>query len=622
MEKIDLWCIKRCWGNFTFDYVYSESVDYFIMVRGVWVSSGKRLLIISVYAPQDLSEKKMLWDYLSFVIGNWDGEVVIMGDFNEVRDISERFGSIFNKYGAEAFNSFFVNAGLLEVPFRFEKPNKSRILLERDFVKKISLEQNDDLERVVSNEEIKRADIIGNDVVDAVKWFFPWRDLERRISKRRLSVPIDLSITLALATSKFTVTSRSLQVYLFAIRLDPNVPNMTGPILLVVPHQRSLQIKDGEDVERYISAKLPDPAVDPEGYKVVSEMMVHGPFGLANSSVMCMSMTEEAVRKNSPKKYNDETFFDKDGYVHYRRRNMGIYANKRQDIQTANKRILPTYRTACEALDSVRLWEMFWHKMADDIPIRVSKLLNIQNIHINHPDLEGYLLDDLINRHLMEVKNYKRDLLMEENRVCVSKLNFNQKEIYDLIINAFASERQKIILIYGHGGTRKTFLWKMIISGLRSEGFPPHRLKLKVKALVMLLRNVNLEGGLCKAMASSGIASLLLPSRRTAHSRFKLPLELMDESLYNEEGISKLIDFIYDKDALRAPIAEALLPKAIFCLKNETTDIINTQVLDMIERESTVYVSSDEAIPVANGGGKTEMLYMLTWQAGYVTVQE
>nr|GEV01332.1 RNA-directed DNA polymerase, eukaryota, reverse transcriptase zinc-binding domain protein [Tanacetum cinerariifolium] len=78
----------------------------------------------------------------------------------------------------------------------FEKPNKSRILLKRDFVKIIALEQNDDLEIEVSNEEIKRAvwdcgidkapgpdgftfgfyrrywDIIGNDVVDVVKLFF------------------------------------------------------------------------------------------------------------------------------------------------------------------------------------------------------------------------------------------------------------------------------------------------------------------------------------------------------------------------------------------------------------------------------------------------------------------
>ncbi|GJY06814.1 RNA-directed DNA polymerase, eukaryota, partial [Tanacetum coccineum] len=140
MEQIDLWCIERCWGNFAFDYVYSEAVgdsggilciwdpnmfqkrnetvsDYFTMVRGTWVPSGISLLIISVYAPQELSEKKMLWDYLSVVMTNWNGEVVMIGDFNEVRDSSERFGSVFNKHEAEAFNNFIANAGLVEVSF-------------------------------------------------------------------------------------------------------------------------------------------------------------------------------------------------------------------------------------------------------------------------------------------------------------------------------------------------------------------------------------------------------------------------------------------------------------------------------------------------------------------------
>nr|GEX82143.1 RNA-directed DNA polymerase, eukaryota [Tanacetum cinerariifolium] len=346
VEKGDNWSDENKVNDGQEDGKINDTVsDYFIMVRGVWVSSGKRLLLISVYAPQDLSQKKMLWDYLSFVMGNLDGEVVIMGDFNKVRDISERFGSIFNKHGAEAFNSFIVNAGLVEVPLggcsftwchksakkmsklmcschsisstsldrflsdhrpiimreahydygpipfkffyywfeldgfdklveqtwleanmndqnsyskfmnklkylkekiriwtrlhkeslnsrksilkdeladldgvidkervqmlmaigggKFEKPNKSRILLERDFVKRISLEQNDDLEREVSNEEIKMVvwdcgidkapgpdgftfgfyrrywDIIGNDVVDAGNVFFAWRDPER-----------------------------------------------------------------------------------------------------------------------------------------------------------------------------------------------------------------------------------------------------------------------------------------------------------------------------------------------------------------------------------------------------------------------------------------------------------
>nr|GEX16981.1 RNA-directed DNA polymerase, eukaryota, reverse transcriptase zinc-binding domain protein [Tanacetum cinerariifolium] len=46
---------------------------------------------------------------------NMEGEVVLMGDFNEVRFKSDRFGSIFNAQGANDFNSFITNAGLEEV---------------------------------------------------------------------------------------------------------------------------------------------------------------------------------------------------------------------------------------------------------------------------------------------------------------------------------------------------------------------------------------------------------------------------------------------------------------------------------------------------------------------------
>nr|GEX76999.1 RNA-directed DNA polymerase, eukaryota [Tanacetum cinerariifolium] len=131
--------LVKCWGNFAFDYAYSKAVgnsggilciwdpnmfiklnetisDYFTIVRGTWVPSGMKLLIVSVYAPQESKEKVMLWDYIRLVVSNWDGQVIIMGDFNEVRYISERFGSVFNKKGAEVFNNFINNAGLVEVP--------------------------------------------------------------------------------------------------------------------------------------------------------------------------------------------------------------------------------------------------------------------------------------------------------------------------------------------------------------------------------------------------------------------------------------------------------------------------------------------------------------------------
>ncbi|GJS13378.1 RNA-directed DNA polymerase, eukaryota, reverse transcriptase zinc-binding domain protein [Tanacetum coccineum] len=82
---------------------------------GKWAPNGKKLIIISVYAPQELREKKMPWDYLILVLKSWNGNVIIMGDFNKVRTQDERHGSIFNAYGADAFNLFISSVGLEEV---------------------------------------------------------------------------------------------------------------------------------------------------------------------------------------------------------------------------------------------------------------------------------------------------------------------------------------------------------------------------------------------------------------------------------------------------------------------------------------------------------------------------
>nr|GEY47125.1 RNA-directed DNA polymerase, eukaryota [Tanacetum cinerariifolium] len=59
-------------------------------------------------------------DYFVMVRGDWmpNGEVVIMGDFNEVRNKLERFGTLFNRHGADVFNRFISNAGLEEVPLK------------------------------------------------------------------------------------------------------------------------------------------------------------------------------------------------------------------------------------------------------------------------------------------------------------------------------------------------------------------------------------------------------------------------------------------------------------------------------------------------------------------------
>ncbi|GJU33567.1 RNA-directed DNA polymerase, eukaryota [Tanacetum coccineum] len=139
MEDIDVCIIKEVWGNMYFDHVVGPSVgfsggivctwntnmfvkehvsksDYFVAIMGTWIPSSTRLLVISIYAPQELSEKRDLWNYLQSFISRWDGETVLMGDFNEVRSERERFGSVFNQQGATAFNQFISSSSLIDPP--------------------------------------------------------------------------------------------------------------------------------------------------------------------------------------------------------------------------------------------------------------------------------------------------------------------------------------------------------------------------------------------------------------------------------------------------------------------------------------------------------------------------
>ncbi|GJZ83182.1 RNA-directed DNA polymerase, eukaryota [Tanacetum coccineum] len=84
--------------------------------EGPWLPTSSKLLIISVYAPQDPVEKRMLWDYLLHLIKGWEGEYVLIGDFNEVRSEHERFGTLFNANAAKAFNTFIAQANLIDLP--------------------------------------------------------------------------------------------------------------------------------------------------------------------------------------------------------------------------------------------------------------------------------------------------------------------------------------------------------------------------------------------------------------------------------------------------------------------------------------------------------------------------
>ncbi|KAJ9542842.1 hypothetical protein OSB04_029348 [Centaurea solstitialis] len=89
--------------------------DYLIVI-GSWLNVDGLVGFINVYAPNLVSLRKETWDRLQHVIANDDVRWCAFGDFNEVRDPSERLNSEVNLSGMREFNDFISNSGLIEAP--------------------------------------------------------------------------------------------------------------------------------------------------------------------------------------------------------------------------------------------------------------------------------------------------------------------------------------------------------------------------------------------------------------------------------------------------------------------------------------------------------------------------
>nr|GEV13876.1 nucleotide-binding alpha-beta plait domain-containing protein [Tanacetum cinerariifolium] len=107
------------WDSCSFRKSNHTILNYFVLIRAVWLKSGIDTLIVAVYPPHDLRDKHMVWEYLVTVIKQWKGNVMLMGDFNEVRYKSDRFGLTFNVQGAVEFNYFINDADLEETNYDY-----------------------------------------------------------------------------------------------------------------------------------------------------------------------------------------------------------------------------------------------------------------------------------------------------------------------------------------------------------------------------------------------------------------------------------------------------------------------------------------------------------------------
>ncbi|XP_035845293.1 uncharacterized protein LOC118491546 [Helianthus annuus] len=109
------------WDPRMFEVLSVVKNRYFLLLAGKLKGSGIALNVDNVYAPQSVSAKQVVWNELLVAMEDFTGLWVVGGDFNAVRDPSERRNSRFNNSCAMNFNNFILDSGLLEYDLKGRK---------------------------------------------------------------------------------------------------------------------------------------------------------------------------------------------------------------------------------------------------------------------------------------------------------------------------------------------------------------------------------------------------------------------------------------------------------------------------------------------------------------------
>lgn len=177
----------------------------------------------------------------------------------------------------------------------------------------------------------------------------------------------------------------------------------------------------------------------------------------------------------------------------------------------------------CSPVDASTLWEEFKEFMAQKYSGSATSAHALNSVLI---DLQALLeehnkkLSDFglpsVSEHYSANNGCPREITEELNIATPSadlqlfeKLNSEQRHAFCTIINAAVHrqpESDHLFFIDGPGGTGKTFLYRALLAHFRSRG------------------------QLAIATATSGLAAIMMPGGRTAHSRFKIPVPIAPTS--------------------------------------------------------------------------------------------
>ena len=197
-------------------------------------------------------------------------------------------------------------------------------------------------------------------------------------------------------------------------------------------------------------------------------------------------------------------------------------------IQTGRslRHLFATMLMFCQLSAPENLWEQFRDQICDDlfrrVPNSTTNRVHDYGLFLLNGILaeSGYSLDNFpkmphtvedwsnVNGNFLitEQLSYDFDSEARSFETHMEKIRTNPEQLhaFESIVDAVLNCNGRAFFLSGPGGTGKMFVYKTVCHRLRSEG--------KIVLCV----------------ASSGIAALLLPGGRTAHSTFRIPIHELD----------------------------------------------------------------------------------------------
>ncbi|KAM0874166.1 hypothetical protein ACQ4PT_037639 [Festuca glaucescens] len=212
--------------------------------------------------------------------------------------------------------------------------------------------------------------------------------------------------------------------------------------------------------------------------------------------------------------------------------------------------------------------------------------------------------DSNVNNMISDELSQDCETLIKTAEAMQQQLNEDQKVAFKSIVDKVRDGKPELFFVSGQGGTGKTFLWNALVAYLRGY-----------KRIVL-------------TVASSGVASLLLPGGRTAHSRFKIPIDLDNNGICDIRRGTMLSSLIEAASLIIWDEALMTHRKCFEALDRSLRDVLSANdplLADEPFGGKVVVLGGDlrQILPVVEGGTRSQVVdaaitNSLLW--GHITV--